>query len=80
MALTTQSFIGKVLPLLLNTLSRFVIAFFSRSKCLNFMTEVTIHCDFGAQENKIYHYFHFSPIYLPQSDGPRCHDLSFLDV
>ena len=79
-ALTIQNFVSKVMSLLFNTLSRFVIAFFSRSKCLDFMTAVTIHRDFGAQENKIYHYFHFSAIYLPQSDGPGCHDLSFLNV
>ena len=33
-ALTIRTFVGKVMPLLLNTLSRFVIAFFPRSKCL----------------------------------------------
>ena len=27
----------------------------------NFVAAVTIHSDFGAQENKICHYFHFSP-------------------
>ena len=26
------------------------------------------------------HCFHFFPIYLPWSDGTRCHDLSFLNV
>ena len=26
------------------------------------MAEVTIHSDFHAQENEVYHYFHFSPI------------------
>ena len=26
------------------------------------MAAVTIHNDFGAQENRVYHYFHFSPI------------------
>ena len=41
------------------------------------MTEVTVHSDFGAQENKFCHYF---PIYLPWSDGTRCHDLCFLNV
>ena len=34
-------------------------------------------CDFGAQENKICHSFHFFPFYLPWRDGTRCHDLSF---
>uniref|UniRef100_A0AC11DAC5 Uncharacterized protein n=1 Tax=Ovis aries TaxID=9940 RepID=A0AC11DAC5_SHEEP len=33
-ALTKQTFVGKVMSLLFNTLSRFVIAFFPRSKCL----------------------------------------------
>ena len=34
MALTRQTFIGKVMSLLFNVLSRLVIAFLSRSKCL----------------------------------------------
>ena len=46
----------------------------------NFVAEVTVHSDFGAQENKVCHSFHFSPIYLPWSDGTRCRDLSFLNV
>ena len=33
-ALTVQTFVGKVMSLHFNTLSRFVIAFLSRSKCL----------------------------------------------
>ena len=33
-ALTRQTFISKVMSLLFNTLSRFVIAFLPRSKCL----------------------------------------------
>ena len=33
-SLTLQTFVGKVMSLLFNTLSRFVIAFLSRSKCL----------------------------------------------
>ena len=32
--------------------------------------------DFGAQENKIWHCFHFSHVYLPWNDGTGCHDLS----
>ena len=31
-------------------------------------------------KNKFSHSFHFFPIYLPWSDGARCHDLSFLNV
>ena len=45
----------------------------------NFMAAVTICSDFGAQENKVYHCFHCFPIYLPWSDGTRCHDISFLN-
>ena len=41
------------------------------------MSSVTVCSDFGAQENKICHRFHFFPIYLPWSDGTGCHGLSF---
>ena len=58
-ALTRRTFVGKVMSLLLNMLSRFVIAFLARSKRLDFMAAVTIHSDFGAQENKICHCFYF---------------------
>ena len=44
------------------------------------MAAVTTCSDFGAQENKVCHYFHFFPIYLPRSDGTGYHDLSFLNV
>ena len=36
--------------------------------------------DFGAQEKKVCHCFHCFSIYLPWSDGTRCHDLSFWNV
>ena len=36
------------------------------------MAAVTICSDFGVQENKICHCFHFFPIYLPWSDGTGC--------
>ena len=41
------------------------------------MAAVTICNDFGAQENKICHCFHFFPFYLPWNDWTRCHDLAF---
>ena len=41
------------------------------------MAAVTICSDFGAQENKVCHCFHYFPIYLPWSDGTGCHDLIF---
>ena len=79
-ALTRWTFVGKVMSLLFNMLSRLVIAFLPRSKHLTFMAAVTICSDFGAQKNKVSHCFHCFPIYLPLTDGTRCHDLSFLNV
>ena len=51
-ALTRRTFVGKVMSLLLNMLSRLIIAFLPRSKCLNFMAAVTIYSDFGAPKIK----------------------------
>ena len=80
-ALTIQTFVGKVMSVFFNMLPRFLTAFLPRSKHLfNFMAAVTIHSDVGAQENKICHCFHFSPFYFPWSNGTRCHDLSFLNI
>ena len=80
-ALTRQTFVGKVISLLFNMLSRLVIAFLPRSKCLNFMAAITTICsDFGAQKNKGCHCFQSFPIYLPCSIGTGCHDLHFLNV
>ena len=47
-ALNIWTFVGKVTSLLFNMLSRLVIAFLSRSKCLNFISVVTIWSDFGV--------------------------------
>ena len=50
--LTIQTFVSKVMSLLFNTLSRFIIAFLPKKKAsYNFMTTVTNCSDFGA--NKI---------------------------
>ena len=45
-ALTRWTFVGNVMSLLFNMLSRLVIAFLPRSKCLNFMAAITICSDF----------------------------------
>ena len=47
-ALTRRIFIGKVMSLLFNILSRLVITFLPRSKRLNFTAAVTISSGFGA--------------------------------
>ena len=51
--LAIQTFVYKMMSLLFNTLSRFIVAFLPRNKCLNFMA--TVRSGFGAQENKIGH-------------------------
>ena len=77
-SLTIQAFVGKVMSLLLNMLSRCVIAFLPRSKCLLISwLQSPSEMIFGAQENKVCHCFHCFPIYLPWSDGTKCHDFFF---
>ena len=44
------------------------------------MAAVIICSDFGAQENKVCHCFHFFPTYLPWSDGTKYHNSCFLNV
>ena len=52
--LTRGTFVGKVMSLLFNMLSRLVITFLSRSKRLLISwLQSTIRSDFGAQENKV---------------------------
>ena len=51
-ALTRQALADKM-SLLYNMLSRLVITFLPRSKCLNFMAAITICSDFGAQKKKV---------------------------
>ena len=75
-AWTIWIFVDKVMSLLLNRLSRFVID----QVLFNFMAIVTIHSDFGAQENKISYFFHFPSICFLWSDRTRYHDLSYLNA
>ena len=51
-ALIRRTFVGKVMSLLSNMLSRLVITFLPKSKCLYFMAAVPICSDFGAQKIK----------------------------
>ena len=78
-ALTIQIFVSKVMSLLFNMLSMFVIAFLPRGKPLLFVVAVTICNDFRDQENKVCHCFYFPPICLPRRDGTGCHDLRFFE-
>ena len=65
-ALTRQTFVGKVMCLLFNKLSRLVVTFLPKSKrFFNFMAAATISSDFGAQQNKVSYCFHCFLTYLP---------------
>ena len=79
-ALTIRTFVGKVMSLLFNTLSGFVIAFLPRSKCLNFVPAVTICTDLGAQEDRICHVSTFPPSICHEVMGPDAMILSYLNV
>ena len=80
-ALTRWNFVGKVISLLLTMPSRFGHNFsFKEQTSFSLMAAVTICSDFKAPQNKICHCFYCFPIYLPWSDGTRCHDLSFLNA
>ena len=60
--LPIQTFVVKVMSLLFNMLSSFAIDFSSKEQAsFNFMAVVTVCSDFGAQENKVCHCFHFFP-------------------
>ena len=76
-ALTRQTFVGKIMSLPLNMLSRLVITFLSRSKCLNFMAEVTICSDFGTQKIKSVTVPTVSPSICPEVMGPDAMILVF---
>ena len=80
-ALTRWTFVGKVMPLLFNMIARLVITFLPRSKRLLISwLQSPSAVILEPPPNKICHYFHCFLIYLPWSDGTRCHDLSFLNV
>ena len=78
--LTRQTFVSKVMSLLSNMLSRFVIAFLPRSKHLLISwLQVTICSDWSPRKQSLCD-LHCFTIYLPWSDGTKCHDLHFLNV
>ena len=79
-AVTIWIFVGKVMSLLFNMLSRFVIAFLPRSKRL-LISWLQSPSAVILEPPKIKSLtFQCFPIYLPWSDGTGCHDLSFLNV
>ena len=79
--LTVQNFVGKVISLPFNILSRFVIVFLPRS---NHLLISWVHSPSAVilepKKYKVSHCFHCFSIYLQWSDGTKFHDLSFLSV
>ena len=76
--LTRWTFVGKVMSLLLNKLSRLVITFFPRSKCL-LISWLQSHLQwFWSPKNKVCHCFHCFPIYLHEAMGPDAMIFIFL--
>ena len=61
-------------------LSRLVIAFLPRSKHLLISWLQSPSAVILEPKKLVHHCFHCFPIYLPWSDGTRCHDLHFLNV
>ena len=79
-ALTRWTFVGKIMPLLFNMLSRLVTIFLPRSKSL-LISWLQSPSTVTLEPPKIVcHCFHCFSTYLPWNDGTRCNDLSFLNV
>ena len=79
-ALTRWTYVGKVMSLFFNMLSRLVIAFLPRSKCLLISWLWSPSAVIFKPKTIMSHFFHYFPIYLPWSDGNGCHDLNLLNV
>ena len=80
-ALIVCTFVSKEIFLLFNVLSRFVIAFLPRSKCLLLSwlqspSEVILE----PKKIKVCHCFHYFLTCLTWSDRTECHDCHFLNV
>ena len=70
-ALTGRTFVSKVMSLVFNLLSRLVIAFPPRSKCLLIAFVAVTGCsDFGAEKDKVSKSFIVSPSICHEVMGP----------
>ena len=82
MALTIRIFVGKVMLMLFNTLSRFVIAFLKEKVSFrSWLQSLGVIWESAViwEPSKIKNLSPLPlwPFYLPSSDGTRCHDLFF---
>ena len=80
LALTIWTFVGKIMSLIFNMLSRLIIAFLPRSKSLLISWLQSPSAVILEPKKTVSHCFHCFPIYLPWSDETGCHDLCFLNV
>ena len=76
-SLDQRTFVGKVMSLLYNMLSRLVITFLPRRKHLLISWLQSPSAVILEHKKIVWHCF---PISFPWSDGTRCHDFSFLNV
>ena len=79
-AVTRLTFVGKVMALIFNMLSRLVIIFLPRSKHLLISRLQSTSAVILEPPKNSLPLFPLFPIYLPWSDGTGCHDLSFLNI
>ena len=77
---TIWTFVGKVVSLLFNILSRFVIAFLPKSKRLLISWLQSPPAVILEPKKIKSNCFYCFPIYLLWSDGTRCRDLLFFNV
>ena len=75
-----QAFVGKVMSLLYNVLSRFLIVFLPRRKCLliSWLQSLSVVILDIKKIKSVTTFICF--LYLPWSDETGCHDLSFFNV
>ena len=79
-ALTIWTFIGRVMSLLFNTMSKFVVAFLPRSnRLLILLLRSPSVMILESKKRKSVTTSTFSP-FLPCSNEARCHDLSFFNI
>ena len=80
-ASTIWKFVHRVMSLLFNTLSRFVIAFLPRTKHLliSWLQSPSVMI-LEPKKRKFVTISTFTPLYLPWSNGVGWHDLSFSNV
>ena len=79
-ALARRTFVGKVMSLPFNMLSRLVVISFQVVSVFYFMAVVTICSDFGAPKNKVCHCLHCTPSICHEVMGPDAMILVFLNV